>query len=532
MTGFVVPFMRRKTASSDWSQAELAEFYRVEAALLTTGMRIETDRGVTDEGDPWFVFCHADDDRDVIIHFARDGGRYLVSASSLGGTQAGSDFRALIRQLLGRYDEIAARRREAASDNSGKVVLHPAAMLWVLVALAFLKSTEAQSLEGNTTNHTSSGQEPLLSPSRDSGINPLSPVISYALQSITVTWVVAIDLLASEPRMSSSDAFLPWLVTESLTAADAALTFAAIIPPASAAPDGGHNAPETGWIGHVGSSSVPEPGIAPIAVSQHPLPGHVDHPVTFENIPTASAHSAAEMMQTPAVVEPMALAPARLAGDTHAMSADAETNTASKAVEGSQLLPESLAVALGHAIHLTGGYSVENIAGHAKEALNALSAADGSESTVIGTQGLAVVQNPVASSISLPAGQANASAPVLASGNVTPVSLHSADPAPIVAISSAAPTPAPGPATALISRPASSDQAELAVATSAVHEFLAWVPQAKIISGPDTLIVYDPLAVDIDLAHVRALTFDFSDGSHISLVGLPSELTHALAGHH
>src|ERR1019366_155435 len=97
-----------------------------------------------------------------------------------------------------------------------------------------------------------------------------------------------------------------------------------------------------------------------------------------------------------------------------------------------------------------------------------------------------------------------------------------------VATANAAFVPATG---SLAAPPMMSDKAELVIATSAVHEFLASVPQAQAIAIQSTLIVYDPLAVNIDIAHVQALTFDFTDGSHISLVGLPSELTHALTGH-
>ena len=53
----------------DWNQRELAEFYRVEDALTKSGVGISTDRGLTDEGDPWFVFLRQDDE-EVIVHFA------------------------------------------------------------------------------------------------------------------------------------------------------------------------------------------------------------------------------------------------------------------------------------------------------------------------------------------------------------------------------------------------------------------------------------------------------------------------------
>ena len=64
----------------DWSQRELQEFYRVEGALTKSGVGISTDRGLTDEGDPWFVFFRQDNE-EVIVHFARIGGEYVVASN-------------------------------------------------------------------------------------------------------------------------------------------------------------------------------------------------------------------------------------------------------------------------------------------------------------------------------------------------------------------------------------------------------------------------------------------------------------------
>ncbi len=69
-------FGRRRATPRDWSTPEIAEFYRVEAALLQAGLRVTSDRGLTDEGDPWFIFCRAEDD-EVIIHLARIDGTVL-----------------------------------------------------------------------------------------------------------------------------------------------------------------------------------------------------------------------------------------------------------------------------------------------------------------------------------------------------------------------------------------------------------------------------------------------------------------------
>src|SRR5690554_6887190 len=46
----------RPRRGTDWANEDLAQFYRVEASLIQAGISVETDRGVTDEGEPWFVF--------------------------------------------------------------------------------------------------------------------------------------------------------------------------------------------------------------------------------------------------------------------------------------------------------------------------------------------------------------------------------------------------------------------------------------------------------------------------------------------
>ena len=95
----------------DWSNQERAEFYRVENSLIRAGLPVETDRGLSDEGDPWFVFCHAETG-DIIIHFARFDGSYAVASSAFDRCMRGADFRSFIEALSagGRW---LKERREA-----------------------------------------------------------------------------------------------------------------------------------------------------------------------------------------------------------------------------------------------------------------------------------------------------------------------------------------------------------------------------------------------------------------------------------
>ena len=97
--GLVLSFLRRQPDSSDWTQQELAEFYRVESALLQGGLSVTTDRGISDEGDPWFVFCRADTE-EVIAHFARIGREYVIVSNLHFGVVRGADFRLLIRRTI------------------------------------------------------------------------------------------------------------------------------------------------------------------------------------------------------------------------------------------------------------------------------------------------------------------------------------------------------------------------------------------------------------------------------------------------
>lgn len=123
----VLSFADRRSERSDWTNVELAELYRVENALVQAHVTVETDRGITDEGDPWFVFCRAEGD--VIIHITRIGGYYHLFSPVLPKPLIGPSFSALTKAFL------AGLRSQVKTDES--VSIHPAALLSVLVAAIF-----------------------------------------------------------------------------------------------------------------------------------------------------------------------------------------------------------------------------------------------------------------------------------------------------------------------------------------------------------------------------------------------------------
>jgi hypothetical protein len=151
--GSVVSFLHRLSDSADWSQQELAEFYRVESALLQAGFSVATEQGVSDEGEPWFVFCRADNE-EVIAHFARIDGDYVIVSNFHRDTLRGRDFRGLIRKMLESHPMTLTVRRRYGQN----VFLHPAALLAALVASAYVISgekclaSEKNSADGNHRN--------------------------------------------------------------------------------------------------------------------------------------------------------------------------------------------------------------------------------------------------------------------------------------------------------------------------------------------------------------------------------------------
>ena len=127
----------RASERGDWRQRELEEFYRVEDALTKTGVGISTDRGLTDEGEPWFVFFRQDNE-EVIVHFARIGGEYVVASNFTEAVFRGRNFQTLVRELLDSHPYVLPKQHSSRST----VFLHPATLLAALVVTGYVKSSE------------------------------------------------------------------------------------------------------------------------------------------------------------------------------------------------------------------------------------------------------------------------------------------------------------------------------------------------------------------------------------------------------
>ena len=96
-----------------WSNYELAQFHRMIAILCGVGFAFETDSGVTDEGDPWLVFCEADSG-EVCAHFARIGGEYVACGPCLDQILTGTTLRQLADHFIDPCRRAASARSRSA----------------------------------------------------------------------------------------------------------------------------------------------------------------------------------------------------------------------------------------------------------------------------------------------------------------------------------------------------------------------------------------------------------------------------------
>ncbi|WP_163852284.1 hypothetical protein [Pseudooceanicola aestuarii] len=127
----------------DWSNQELADLFRVKRLLDAAGVPNEVDRGLTDEGEPWFVFCKLDGD--VFIHMCRMDGAYLLDSPNIRTPLRGRNFNDLIADFTGRAldnDPATEDRRVIRLERGGAVFLHPSALLAALVWTLFIASDE------------------------------------------------------------------------------------------------------------------------------------------------------------------------------------------------------------------------------------------------------------------------------------------------------------------------------------------------------------------------------------------------------
>ncbi|MGF1446370.1 MAG: hypothetical protein ACFBRM_09235 [Pikeienuella sp.] len=139
MTASLVPLFQ---ARRGWTNDERAQFARIERMLQDAGFGIEVEHGVTEEGEPWCVFCAASTG-DVIIHVACIDGRFMFDSTALPRPIEGASFQRCAERF---FDDLALPA--PLNQRRGQVYLHPSALLASLfiTVLLYAQATTEQPL--------------------------------------------------------------------------------------------------------------------------------------------------------------------------------------------------------------------------------------------------------------------------------------------------------------------------------------------------------------------------------------------------
>jgi hypothetical protein len=136
-------------AIRDWSQQEMADFYRAHQLLVQNGVGIGMDRGLTDIGEPWMAFFDTAS-QDVFMHVARIDHKCILVCDQLALRISAASVSELITSFEKEVCKIISVRQNRASN----VVLHPAARIIMSISAVFLLFK----LENGSVAHAKEGE--------------------------------------------------------------------------------------------------------------------------------------------------------------------------------------------------------------------------------------------------------------------------------------------------------------------------------------------------------------------------------------
>lgn len=135
----------------DWSQQELADFYRAHRLLVENGVGIGMDRGISDTGDPWVAFYDAVT-QDVFMHVARIDRSCVLICETFGLRLSSSN----IADLIAAFEREVQSLLRLRQERNANVVLHPAARIIISISAIFLmfklENGGAAHAKGGTTD--------------------------------------------------------------------------------------------------------------------------------------------------------------------------------------------------------------------------------------------------------------------------------------------------------------------------------------------------------------------------------------------
>ena len=141
----------------------MASFMRAKRLLSMAGVSLETDRGMTDEGDPWLVFL--DHDGEVFAHFARINEIYILDSTAQHEVVEAFSLEDLVsafsrKRAIVRHDTDSKATVIALTGvQRAKVRVHPGAALAALIWTVYVSSDDlAVPLVDRLTEGTSLGE--------------------------------------------------------------------------------------------------------------------------------------------------------------------------------------------------------------------------------------------------------------------------------------------------------------------------------------------------------------------------------------
>lgn len=487
----VLQFRPRLLQSSDWTQQELAEFYRVESALLQAGLRLETDRGVSDEGDPWFIFCRQDSG-DVFIHFARIDGEYVIDGAAYPVVVRGRDFKALVRDLIGGELVTLSKPRPRGAN----VFMHPAALLIALVGAAFFHSGKADAAESQDHRDAPARRQggavvlfgSAASESLPMGLDAVQTAtlisgIAIGVDQLNTLPVLALSITRADVRGALFEVAAVQLLQDA-AATPSEIAHSAPVPTAGAADALMSSAATVSLAVYAPVAAEP---IAAAPVAAPPLPA-----IPEFGVPAATLVTPLEARG------PVELAPGLLLA-TPTVLPDDEAGAVIRAAEGSHLapvlgaakLPDFLADLIGHGQRVDVGVPTP-----APEA-----------------------PPPVPTEASAGSGPATPAPPSASTAGDPPAATSPSPETPA--------TPAPPVASA----PDAAHVRDAAI-NATVAVFMGEVAHWQVVVTGHDVVMYDtdifgrlPAGTTLD-----SVTYTFSDGSTVSLVGTSTEVSHLFHG--
>lgn len=470
--------------SRDWSNQEIAEFYRAEASLGRAGVSVETDRGLSDEGDPWLVFCRVDTG-DVILHIARLDGEYIVASPALGSCARGRDFRSLMEALIESYPVVIAK-----APGCGKLLIYPAGLLIVLVTTCFFKLQpadaaaaergESAALPAGSSTHNTSSLGPQKTPTDERDAAAVLGAIAVA-----VAWAQSVDLglwsLGAGPNAN-----IELLPRESSGAA-------------SANSDSAFDALQVGQLRGHDLSGQPDMAGADLTTPFSALPPTLP----FGRV--SDSHSVIDHTSTGAGLSMLvsSLTPISTSGSSHS---------------GATVPPMSVNQ-LMHPLFLT--------TGNPMGPTTATSAAQEASFDIGVSLAAHLVTDTSGAEQQIALRAATTAAPSEHSPSAVIIQATTVSTSNIGSPPTGNPTPSPM-ATPAEYAPSAAVTNGLIVAETAIEHFMVNFPDFQVISLKNEMIIYDPHLTPAKLPTAVEQVFDFQDGSSVVLIGLP---THAATPH-